>query len=174
MEEKNNISNGVNLKEHINEDLISAVKNKKKDKALVLRFLNAAIKNAEIAKRSKLSKTVNGLDELGVLSILTDDEVIGVISSQIKQRRDSIAEFEKGHRLDLAEKEKKESEILAHYMPEQMSEEEIKKIVADAIAKTGAKSVKEMGKVMGLVMGQTKGKADGTLVSKIVKELLAQ
>lgn len=162
----------MTLKEHINEDLISALKGREKDKALVLRTLNAAIKNAEIAKRSKLSKTANELEDLGVLSVLTDEEVMGVIVSQIKQRRDSIFEFEKGNRPELAEKEKKEIEILAHYMPEQMSEDEIKKIVTDAIAKTGAGSVKEMGKVMALVMGQTKGRADGAMVSRIVKESL--
>lgn len=162
----------MTLKEHINEDLISALKGKEKDKALVLRTLNAAIKNAEIAKRSKLSKTANGLEDLGALSVLTDEEVLGAIASQVKQRRDSIAEFEKGNRPELAEKEKKEIEILAHYMPEQMSEDEIRKIVAEAIAETKAGSVKEMGKVMALVMGRTKGKSDGATVSRIVKESL--
>jgi uncharacterized protein len=164
----------MTLKEHINKDLISAIKGKEKDKALVLRTLNATIKNAEIAKRSKLSKTANGLEDLGTLSVLTDEEVTGVIASQIKQRRDSAAEFEKGNRPDLVEKEKKEIEILAHYMPEQMSEDEIKKIVADAIAETGAVSVEEMGKVMALAMGRTKGRTDGATVSGIAKKLLAK
>jgi len=164
----------MTLKEHINEDLISALKGGEKEKALVLRTLNAAIKNAEIVKRSKISKTENGLENLGELSVLIDEEVTGVIASQIKQRRDSVTEFEKGNRPDLAEKEKKEIEILAHYMPEQMSEDEIRKAVAEAIARTGAGSVKEMGKVMALVMGRTKGKADGATVSRIVKESLTK
>jgi len=164
----------MTLKEHINQDLIGAIKAKNKDKALVLRTLNATIKNAEIVKRSKLAKTEESLEKLGGLSMLSDDEVIGVIATQIKQRRDSITEFEKGNRADLADKEKKEIEILSHYMPEQMSEAEIRKIVAAAIAKTGAVSPKDMGKVMGAIMKDVKGRADGTMVSGIVKELLSK
>ena len=164
----------MTLKEHINQDLIEAIKGKDKDKALVLLTLNAAIKNAEINKRSKVGKTEEGLEKLGELSMLGDEEVIGVLASQIKQRRDSIAEFEKGNRQDLADKEKKEIEILMHYMPAQMSEEEVRKVVASAIAKTGASSPKDMGKVMGAIMKDVKGKADGTLVSKIVKEMLSK
>ena len=164
----------MNLKEHINQDLIEAIRGKEKEKTLVLRTLNAAIKNAEIVKRSKLSKTTSELEKLGALSVLTDEEVVGVIASQIKQRRDSVAEFEKGNRPDLVAKEKNEIEILFHYMPEQMSEEEVRKLVASAIAKTGAGNPKDMGKVMGALMKDVKGKADGTLVSKIVKEMLSK
>lgn len=171
----------MTLKEHINEDLISAIKSREKDKALVLRFLNAAIKNAEIAKRSKLSKSVkntDGIDKsffrfLEKESILSDEEATDVVLSQIKQRRDSIAEFEKAKRIDLAEKEKTEIKILMAYLSEQMSEEEIKKAASEAVAKTGAKDTKDMGKVMGAIMKEVKGRADGTTVSRIVKELLS-
>lgn len=171
---KNKISGKAKIKELIGQDLVAAMRAKDKIKSLVLRTLNAAIKNAEIAKRSKLSRSNEAVQDLAQASALNDDEIIGVIGSQIKQRRDSIAEFEKGNRGDLVEKEKAEMQILMAYMPVQMGEEEIKKIAADAIGKTGAGSVKEMGKVMALVMGRTKGKADGAAVSRIVKELLTK
>lgn len=163
----------MTLKERINQDLIIAVKSKDKVKALVLRSLNAAIKNAEIIKRTKLSKSAEETN-LGKASILSDEEAIGVISSQIKQRRDSVSEFEKGSRPDLVEKEKTEMAILLLYLPAQMSEDEVRKIVSEAIFKTGAKSVKEMGKVMAFLMPEVKGKADGAMVSGIAKELLSK
>lgn len=162
------------LKERINQDLIVALKSGEKDRALVLRTLNAAIKNAEIVKRSKLAKTEESTEKLIAASALNDEEIIGVIASQIKQRRDSIIEFEKGARADLADNEKKQIEILSRYMPEQMSEEEIRKVVASAIGRVGATSAKDIGRVMGALMKEVKGKADGTLVSKIVKELLSK
>lgn len=172
----------MTLKEHINKDLIEALKNKEKDKALALRTLNAAIKNAEIAKRLKLSKSVkntDGIDKsffrfLEKESVLSDEEATDVVLSQIKQRRDSITEFEKAKRLDLVEREKTEIKILLAYLAEQMSEEEIKKVASEAIVKTGAKNAKDMGKVMGALMKEVKGKADGTTVSRIVKELLSR
>ncbi len=162
------------LKEQINADLIIALKAGEKERALVLRTLNAAIKNSEIAKRSKLAKSGENSEKLSAASVLNDEEVIDVIASQIKQRRDSIVEYEKGARADLAASEKKEIDILSHYMPAQIDEEEIRSVVASAIAKTGATSPKDMGRVMGALMKDVKGKADGTLVSKIVKELLSK
>lgn len=171
---QNNISSNASIKERINRDLITALKGKDKVKALVLRSLNAAIKNSEIVKRAKISKGAEEGQEAGASSSLNDEEIIGVIASQIKQRRDSIAEFEKGNRADLADKEKAELDILMQYMPAQMSEEEIREAVKSAIGKTGATSVKEMGKVMAELMKDVKGRADGTLVSKIVKESLSK
>lgn len=170
---ENNISGAITLKERISKDLIIAVKGKDSVRSLVLRSLNSAIKNAEINKRAKLSKSGEDID-LEKACILSDEEAIGVISSQIKQRKDSISEFEKANRLELVEKEKAEMDILAVYLPPQLNEEEVRKIVADAIVKTGAISVKEMGRVMAAIMPMTKGKADGTLVSGIVKELLSK
>lgn len=170
---ENNISNEMTLKERISKDLIIAVKGRVKVKSLVLRSLNSAIKNAEINKRGKLGKSGENVD-LEKASILTDEEVVGAIVSQIKQRKDSISEFEKANRLDLVEKEKAEMEILAVYLPEQMGQDEIRRIVVSAIDKIGAKSIKEMGRVMAFIMPQVKGKADGTLVSGIVKELLSK
>lgn len=170
---ENNISNKTDLKGRISRDLISAVKGKDKIKSLVLRSLNAAIKNAEIIKRAKLSKGLEAVN-LEKASILSDEEAVGVISSQIKQRKDSIGEFEKASRFDLVEKEKAEMAVLAVYLPPQLNEAEVRKIVSEAIAKTGASSIKEMGRVMAFIMPLVKGKADGTMISGIVKELLSK
>ena len=95
-----------------------------------------------------------------------------LVSSEIKKRKDAIALYEQGKRPELAEREKKEIEILKKYLPEQLSEEEIKKIVAESIEKTGAKEMKDMGKVMADLNPKIKGKADGGEVSKIIKEIL--
>ncbi|MBU3924368.1 GatB/YqeY domain-containing protein [Patescibacteria group bacterium] len=163
----------MSLKGRISRDLIIAVKGKDRVISLVLRSLNAAIKNAEIIKRAKLSKSFKEAN-LEKASVLSDEEVIGVISSQIKQRKDSISEFEKANRLDLVEKEKEEMTVLAVYLPPQMSEVEVRKIVSGAIVKTGASSAREMGRVMAFIMPLVKGKADGAMVSGIVKELLSK
>jgi uncharacterized protein YqeY len=163
------------LKEKIQEDLNQAVKKKEELESGVLRMLSAAILNKEKEKRFKLNKQEPELkeEELAEKSQLTDEEVIDVISSEIKKRKESISEFEKGNRQDLAEKEKKEIEVLKKYLPEQLSGEEIKKIAEEAIKKTEAKEMKDMGKVMAELMPQVKGRADGATVSKIVKELLS-
>jgi len=162
------------LKGNIRENLKEAVKNREELKFSVLRLLLAAIFNKEKEKRYKLSKEKPELsgEELEEESQLNDEEVIEVISSEVKKRKESILEFEKGKREDLVEKEKKELDILQKYLPEQLSEEELQKLAKEAIDKTGAKEIKDMGKVMQEVMPKVKGKADGTLVSKIVKELL--
>ena len=179
------------LKEKILDDLKVAVREKKEIEALVLRQLSAAILNKEKEKRFKLNKDYNppsassrsdlsertpkpeiSEKELEKESQLVDEETIEVISSEVKKRKEAILEFEKGQRQDLVEKEKKELEILEKYLPEQLSEEEIKKIAKEAIDKVEAKEAKDVGKVMAELMPKVKGKADGSLVSKIVKELL--
>ena len=101
-----------------------------------------------------------------------EEDVMASIQKEAKQRRDSIGEFEKAGRQELADKEKKELELLQKYLPEQLSEEEIKKFVEEAISATGASSMSDMGKLMGSLMPKIKGKADGNLVSKIVRKLL--
>jgi uncharacterized protein YqeY len=154
----------MELKEKIRLNLNSALKEKRTLEVLVLRQLLAAILNKEKEKRFKAK------EERDIQ--LTDEEVIEVISSEAKKRRESIVEFEKGKRQDLVEKEKKELEILEKYLPEQLPEEEIRKLIKEAIEKTDAKEIKDMGKVMAELIPKIKGKADGTLVSKIVKELL--
>jgi len=164
----------MDLKQKLKQDLNTALKEKKELDLSTLRLLNAAIINKEKEKRFKLSKDKPELkeEELVKESQLDDDEIIEVISSEIKKRKETIPEYEKGNRMDLAEKEKKEAEILAKYLPEQMSEEEMKKLVEQIIAKVGASSVKDMGKVMKELSAEIKGKADMSLVSQIVKESL--
>jgi len=162
------------LKTKIQEDLMEAVKKKAELESLVLRGLSAAILNKEKEKRYKLSKEKEELTEkeLEKDSQLTDEEVIEVISSEVKKRKESILEFEKGKREDLVEKEKKELEILQKYLPEQLSEEEIKKLAKEAIEKVGASDQKDMGRVMAELMPKIKGRAEGNVVSSIVKEIL--
>lgn len=162
----------MNLQEKINGEIKQAMIAKQELLLLVLRGINASIKNKEIEKRTKLSKTEKDLAKLEELSKLNDEEIIDVISNEAKKRKDSIEEFTKGNRLDLVEKEQKELEILKQYLPEQMSEDAVKDIVKKAIEETGAVGPKDTGKVMAKIMPQVKGKADGTIVSKIVGELL--
>ncbi len=170
-----------NLKQQIQNDLKAAMKSRDAFLLGVLRMVSTAIKNKEIEKRTKLarldstrlakSEPVEKLDEL---SQLTEEEMVVVISSEAKKRKDAASEFEAGGRPELAEKELKEAALLAKYLPEQMSEEEIRKLVVEAIKKVGATSPQEMGKVMGILMPQVKGRADGGAVQKIVKEELGR
>lgn len=162
----------MGLREKIQEDLKGALKEKREVETLVLRQLSAAFLNKEKEKRFKLSKEKPEAD-LEKEGQLTEGEATGVVSSEAKKRKESISEFEKGGRAELAEKEKKELAILEKYLPEQMSEEELKKLAQEAIEKVGASDQKDMGKVMAELMPQLKGKADGSLVSKTVKDLLS-
>ncbi|BBM19158.1 hypothetical protein G15_2830 [Enterococcus avium] len=140
----------------LNEDMKQAMRAKDKETLQVIRMLKASIQNEQIKK---------GQD-------LNDEEELTVLSREMKQRRDSLTEFEKADRTDLAEKVKKEIVIVENYLPAQLSEEEIRAIVQEAVTNTGATSPKEFGKVMGAVMPKVKGKADGNQVNAIVKELL--
>jgi hypothetical protein len=160
------------LKEKILQNLNVAVKEKKDVEVLVLRQILATVLNKEKEKRFKKSKEASNLSEqeLEKESLLTEEEVLEVVSYEAKKRRESIVEFGKGGRNDLVEKEKKELTIIEEYLPKQLSEEEIRILVKEAVEKTGAKEQKDMGRVMAELMPKTKGKADGSLVSKIVKE----
>lgn len=162
------------LKQQIQEDLKSSLRNREEIRTSTLRMLLATIVNKEIEKRTKASKELPNAkeSELEEKSKLSDEELVQVLMGEAKKRRESIEMFQKGNRQDLVDQETKELQVLQNYLPEQMNEEEVRKLVQDAIAKTGATSAKDMGKVMGIVISQTKGKADGSLVSKIVKELL--
>lgn len=146
----------MTLKEQIEKDFIEAYKAKDELKASTLRMIKSAIKNKEIVSGNELDESA----------------VVDVVAKEIKQRRDSADEYKKGGRPELAEKEEKEINILKVYLPEQLSEEEITKIVESAIKKTGASSISDIGKVMSVVMPEVKGKSDGALVSKIVKDKL--
>ena len=148
----------MNLREKIQKDFIEAFKAKDETRSSVLKMLQAGIKNAEIEKGKELD----------------DNEIIGVISKEAKKRKDSAGAFEKGGRAEMVEKEKEELEILSAYLPEQMSEDEIRELAEAAIKETGASDPKDMGKVMSVLSPKTKGRADGALVSGIVKELLSQ
>ena len=145
---------------------MAALKQGNSEVAGVLRMLLAAISSKEKEKRyaEKLEKEPE----------LTDEEIISVVSSEIKKRKDAIALYEQGNRPELAAGEKKEVEILQKYLPEQLSLEELRNIVEEAITRVGAKEMKDMGKVMADVSPKVKGRAEGGQVSAIVKELLSK
>lgn len=147
----------MGLKEQIPEDLKNALRNKKILELSVLRMLQAALKNKEIDNKKEA---------------LTDEVVISVVGAEIKKRRDAVREFEKVNRPDAADQEKAEIEILMKYMPQQMSEDEIRDVVKSAVEETQAESMKDIGKVMKALMPKVKGKAEGSIVNKIVRELL--
>ncbi|MFR9708324.1 GatB/YqeY domain-containing protein [Paenibacillus sp. MB22_1] len=146
----------MNLSERLNEDMKQAMKSQNKFKLSTIRMVRATIKNLEI----DLKRTLN------------DNEVLDILSREIKQRKDALQEFEKAGRDDLAEQVKAEAEILAEYLPEQLSEEEIKVIVQQTIQETGASSKADLGKVMSALMPKVKGRADGKLVNQTVQQLL--
>ena len=146
------------LEEKILNDYKDAMKSRDSLKSSVLSFLRAEIMNAAIAQKK------NNLDDNGI---------IAVVRKQIKSRQDSIEQFTKGNRLDLAEKEKQELAILKSYLPQEMSADELKGIIESIIKETGATSIKDMGKVMKEVNAQVAGRADGKVVSDLVRVSLS-
>jgi len=160
----------MNLKDTINEDIKSAMKSGLNDEASALCFLNSVIKNKELEKRNRLSKEGRPLAELEKLSELIDEEVINVILGEIKKRKESIAQYKKGGREDLAEKEMSELEILKKYVPEEMPEGELRSIIRKKITEIDGATMKDFGKIMGLVMAEVKGRAEGGAVKKIIEE----
>ena len=148
------------LQKRINEDLIAAMRAKDSSRLGVLRMLKAALKNAAIEK-------------VGAEGELEDSEAIAVVRKQVKQRQDSIESFEKGGRSELAEKERAEIEVLDGYLPQAMSGEELKRIVAETIAETGATSRAQMGAVMKALQLKVAGLADGRTLSGEVQRQLA-
>lgn len=168
----------MSLKDRINEDINSALKSGSSDTASTLRFLMSAIKNKELEKRTKLSKESGGqrtAGELEKLSELSDEETAAVVLGEIKKHKESIAQYEKGGRDDLAAKEARELEILKHYAPEEMSEDELRSIIKNKIAEiSGEATMKNFGKIMGQVMAEVKSRANGDAVKKIIEEELKQ
>ncbi len=163
----------MTLKERISEDLKAAFKGGSGDVVSTLRFLNSVIKNKELEKRTRLSKEEkNKVEELEKLSELNDDEIIAVISSEIKKRKESIVQFEKGGRPELAQKEGAELNILKKYVPEEMSENDLAKVVKKKLGEMGEVTIKDFGKIMGAVMAEVKGRASGDSVKKIIEEEL--
>ena len=146
----------MSLKNQITEDMKAAMKAGEKDRLKTVRLIMAAIKQVEVDQRVEL-------DDAGVLSVL---------DKMVKQRRDSVTQFEKGGRDDLAAIEKAEIEVLAQYLPEQLSAEELAALVDEVIAATGAAGMRDMGKVMGQIKAKAAGRADMGAVSATVKERL--
>ncbi len=145
-------------------------------KETLLQDLKAAMKDKDTIRKNTVQ-----LVRAGVLQIekdnhveLDDDGVLDVIAKELKKRRDSLPEFEKSGRTDLIDNLNKEIEVLLGYLPEQLTEDEIQKIVEETIAETGASTMKDMGKVMGAVSSKVKGRADNRVVSGYVKKLLSK
>lgn len=160
------------LRDKIKADFKEAFKSRNEIGLSVLKMVQSEIGNAEINKRAKLMKEGKA-ENIETAAFLNDEEVLQVVSREIKKRKDSVEMYEKAGRAELAEREKAEMAVLAAYLPEQLPEEKIRELAKDAVAKSGAKSEKEIGKVMAVLMPQVKGRSDGALVNKIVRELLA-
>ena len=150
----------MSLKDKLTADMKDAMKAREAGKLRlsVIRLVRGAIRQQEIDGQKELS----------------DEDVLGVISKEVKQRRDSIEDFKKGGRDDLVAEAEAEIAVLMEYLPQQLSEDEVRSLVKEAIAASDAASPKDMGKVMKELMPKVKGRADGKLVNGIVKELLAQ
>jgi uncharacterized protein len=146
----------VTLKERITEDMKAAMRASEKERLSTIRMVQAAIKQREVDERITLD----------------DAQVIAVLEKMVKQRRESIVQFEAGGRADLADKEKAEIALLQSYLPAQLSEAEVDALIKDAIATTGASTMKDMGKVMGVVKSKAAGRADMGAVSARIKAAL--
>jgi len=151
----------MTLKEKINEDIKSALKSGDSLRLSVLRMLNAAISNKEIELRKK---------DLG----LSDAEVLEAVSSEAKKRRDAASEFKNGKRADLAQKELDELKILSLYLPPEISDEELLRIIEGGIREAGAANAGDFGKVMKIIMPSLKGKASGDRIAKMLQATLAK
>jgi uncharacterized protein YqeY len=148
----------MSIKDQLKTDLITAMKAKEQAKVDCIRFVNAAIKKVEVDTRKDLD----------------DAAVTGILMNLAKQRRDSIEQFRKGGREDLAVKEESELKLIRGYLPQQMSPGELEALVKSVIAETGAKGMKDMGGVMKGVMAKAAGKAEGGAISEMVKKQLSQ
>jgi len=146
----------VSLSERLNEDMKEAMRNQDKFRLSVIRMLRAAVKNAEIEMKRQLD----------------DRQIEDIIGRELKQRKDALPEFEKAGRQDLVDQTKAEIEIIAGYLPEPLTEEEIAALVEQAIRETGASGKADMGKVMAVLMPKVKGRADGKVVNRIVQQRL--
>lgn len=146
----------MTLKQKLQEDLKTSMKNKDTLRKSVITLIRSSIKQVEVDKRIELN----------------DDDVIDIISKQLKQRNDTLEQFLDAGREDLVEETRSEIEVLKEYLPQQLSEEELNEIVKQTISEVGATSMKDMGKIMSVIKPKTKGRADGKLINKLVKENL--
>ncbi len=147
------------LSDTLQEDIKAAMLAHDEQKLSTLRMLKSAVQYTEINK---------GLDYKA-----TDDDILDVIGKEVKKRREAIELYEKGGRAELADKEKKELEILQSYLPDQMSEDEVKALIDAAVTQSGATTMQDMGRVMGILMPHLKGKADSGMVSNLVRAKLS-
>ena len=147
----------MSLLEELNADMKQAMRDKEKVILSVIRMLKSSLQNEQINAGREL----------------TDEEILTVLSREMKQRKDSLQEFVKANRDDLVQNVQDEINVLSKYMPEQLSEEEIINIINEAIDQTGASSKADMGKVMGLIMPKVKGKAEGAVVNRLVQQQLS-
>lgn len=148
----------MGLYESIVDDLTKAIKGRDKERLSVLRGLKTAIKNKQVELR---------------LEDLTDEQIFGVIKSEVKKRKEAIEKFVEGSRQDLAAKEEAELTMLSGYLPPQLSEAEIKEILAQVIQEVSASGPKDLGKVMKSAMAKFEGRADGREVNRLARELLS-
>ena len=149
----------MGLKETLKSDLTEAIRSSNKVVSGTIRMVLTAITNEEVSGKEA--------------RVLTEDEIITVLSREAKKRREAADEFAKANRPDRSAEETAEGEVIARYLPAQLTEEDVKKLIAAAITATGAAGPGDMGKVMGAIKGQIAGKADGSLVSSLVKAALA-
>jgi len=147
----------VSLKKQLMDDVKTAMKEKDRLRKATITLLRADIKRFEVDKRKEI----------------TEDGIIDLISKQIKQKKSAILDFKKGGREDLVQEAEAEIDVLMKYLPDQLTEEELKEIIGNAIKELKAESMKDMGKVMGAVKPIIKGKADGKMASEIVKAMLS-
>lgn len=150
------------LREELKKQLVEAMKSKNDAIVSTIRLINAAIKQKDIEARP--GGNTDGIDDAAILSLM---------QSMIKQRRESIDMYTKGGRPELAAAEQSEIDVIQTFLPQQMSEEEMKKAIADIIAATGASSIKDMGKVMGALRGKYAGQMDFGAASSLIKQMLA-
>ena len=146
----------MSIKEQLANDMKEAMKAKEKERLAVIRMVRGAIRQQEIDGKTELD----------------DEAVIAVISKEVKMRKDSIVDLQKGGRDDLVAQNEAEIAFLMPYLPKQLTEDEVRELVKEAVEKTGASSPKDMGKVMGALMPKVKGRADGKMVNQLVKEAL--
>ncbi|MBX4211362.1 MAG: GatB/YqeY domain-containing protein [Candidatus Yanofskybacteria bacterium] len=162
----------MSLKQQLQDELKAALKAGDANRRLTIGMVLSAVKNKELEKRNKISKAGVDPSQLDAQSALTDDEAIDVVQNEVKKRREALEMYTQNSRADLADKEKAELNILMAFLPQQLSEDEIRTHVKAVIAEVQPQGIKDMGKVIGQVMPRIKGQADGQVVSRIVKEEL--
>jgi len=164
----------MSLKTKIEENFKNALKNQEEQVLSTLRLIKAAVLNKEKEKRFKITKTEKDIkgNDLVKKSELTDEEIVDLLFSEIKKRKESVVLYRQGKREELAKKEEAEIEILKKYLPEQVSETEIENLAKEAVKNIGAKAMSDMGKVMKELMPKLKGKAEPQAITAIIKKLI--